>query len=106
MEVTHNVYNSKKNIFGQNTNRYSFSPGIFLGAGATDLKKSNTRNPAITFERKAAIIATGGFFMLGFNSINLGYSFGADFATGNGSKQWLYQGKMWHGIIFVIDIIK
>lgn len=105
-KFTHNIYNSKKNIFGQNTNRYSFSPGIFLGAGATDLKKANTRHPAITFERKAAIITTGGFFMLGFNSINFGYAFGADFPTGTGSKQWLYRGKMWHGVIFAIDIIK
>lgn len=105
-KFTHNVYKPDKNIFGQNTNRYSFSPGFFLGTGAVDLKKSNTKNPAITFERKAAIVTTGGFFMLGFNNINFGYAFGADFATGTGSKQWLYQGKMWHGIIFAVDILK
>lgn len=105
-KFTHNVYKPDKNIFGQNTNRYSFSPGIFLGTGAVDLKKTNTKNPAITFERKAAIITTGGFFMLGFNNINFGYAFGADFATGTGSKQWIYQGKMWHGVIFAVDILK
>jgi hypothetical protein len=105
-KFTHNVYSPNKNIFGQNTNRFSISPGFFLGTGAADLKKSNTRNPVILFERKAAIFTTGGFFMIGFNSINLGYAFGSDFATGTGSKQWLYQGKMWHGIIFAIDILK
>lgn len=105
-KFTHNVYNTKKNILGQNTNRYSIAPGFFLGAGATDLKKVNTRNPAIKFERKAALITTGGYLMVGFNSINFGYAFGADFATGIGSKQWLYQGKIWHGIIFAIDILK
>ena len=104
-KFTHNVYDSRKNIFGQNTNRYSISPGIFLGTGATDLKKTNT-DPSIAIERKAAIITTGGFVMVGFNSINFGYAFGGDFATGTGSKDWLYQGKMWHGIIFAIDIIK
>jgi hypothetical protein len=105
-KFTTNVYNAKKNIFGQNTNRYSLSPGLFLGAGATDLKKVNTRNPKIAFERKAAMITTGGFIMVGINTINLGYAFGADFSTGIGNKQWLYQGKIWHGIIFAIDIIK
>jgi hypothetical protein len=105
-KFTHNIYNSNKNIFGQNTNKYSIAPGIFLGAGATDLKKANTRNPRIVFERKAALVTTGGYLMFGINSINLGYAFGADFATGTGSKQWLYQGKIWHGIIFAIDILK
>lgn len=76
-----------KNIFGQNFNRFSISPGIFLGTGAADLKKSNTRNPVILFERKAAIITTGGFLMIGFNSINLGYAFGSSFPPGTGSKQ-------------------
>lgn len=105
-KFTHNIYNSKMNILGQNTNRYSFAPGIFLGTGAVDLKKANTRNPIINFERKAAIITTGGFVMLGFNGINIGYSFGVDFATGNSSEQWLYQGKVWHGLIFAVDLLK
>lgn len=104
-KFTHNVYDSRKNIFGQNTNRYSLSPGIFLGTGATDLKAANT-DPSIQIERKAALITTGGFVMVGFNSINFGYAFGGDFATGSKSKDWLYQGKMWHGVIFAIDILK
>lgn len=105
-KFTHNVYNARKNIFGQNTNRFSLAPGVFLGTGAVDLKKANTRGPAIDFERKAALITTGGFFMLGFNNINIGYAIGADFATGMKSEQWLYQGKIWHGIIFAIDLLK
>lgn len=105
-KFTHNVYNSKKNIFGQNTNKYSIAPGFFVGVGAADLKKANTRNPAIIFERKAALVTTGGYLMFGFNSINFGYSLGADFATGTGSKQWVYHGKLWHGIIFAVDLLK
>lgn len=84
---------------------YSLSPGIFLGTGATDLKAANT-DPSIQIERKAALITTGGFVMVGFNSINFGYAFGGDFATGSKSKDWLYQGKMWYGVIFAIDILK
>jgi len=102
----HNVFSSRKNVFGQNTNRYSFSPGIFLGVGATELKKANTRNPVIAFERKAAALTFGGFLMFGFNSINIGYAFGADWATGKGHEGWLYQGKLWHGFALSIDLIK
>lgn len=104
-KLTHNIYNANKNIFSQNTNKYSITPGWYLGTGAVDLKKANTRDP-IKFERKAAIITTGGFLMIGFNTINLGYSFGWDFATGTGKEQWVYKGKLWHGVVFAIDIIK
>ncbi len=101
-----NSYSLKKDIFGKNLKQFSFTPGWFLGTGAVDLKKLNTRNPTIIVERKAAIISTGGFFMLGYNNINLGYSFGWDYAMGEGRKSWLYQGKMWHGITIGLDIIK
>jgi hypothetical protein len=101
-----NVYNSKISIFGQNTNRYSIAPGIFIGAGSTRLSKSNTSDPKISFERDAALITTGGFILLGFNIINFGYAIGVDFATGTGGKQWVYQGKIWHGIVVALDILK
>lgn len=105
-KLTHNVFSAKKNIWGQNTNRYSFTPGIFCGFGGVDLKKANTRDPVIIFERKAFMVNTGVFFMLGFNNLNIGYTLGADFATGPGSKQWLYQGHIWHGVALAIDLIK
>jgi hypothetical protein len=44
--------------------------------------------------------------MLGYNNINFGYSFGWDYATGEGHNGWLYQGQLWHGITIGIDIIK
>ncbi len=101
-----NSYSPKKDIFGRNLKQFSFTPGWFLGTGAVDLKKSNTRNPIIQFERRAAIISTGAFFMFGYNNINFGYSFGWDYAMGEGRKSWLYQGKMWHGVTIGFDIIK
>jgi len=105
MKFTHNIYSSDKNLLGQNIDRFSISPGLFLGTGATDLKKSNTK-PNISFERRAALITTGGFLILGFNNFNMGYALGYDFAIGQGSVDWLYQGKHWHGLIFSIDILK
>ena len=101
-----NSYSQKKELFGKNLKQFSFTSGWFLGTGAVDLKKANTRNPVIAFERKAAIVSTGGFLMLGYNNINVGYSFGWDYATGEGREGWLYQGEMWHGITIGLDIIK
>lgn len=101
-----NVITSQKDIFDQNIHRVSITPGFVLGSGVTELKKANTRNPVIEFERKAAVVTTGGFIMVGFDRFNVGYSFGADWATGKGSGAWLYQGRLWHGIILALDIIK
>ena len=105
-KLNYNVYKANKNILGQNTNRWSLSTGIVLGSGGVDLKKANTRNPQIAFERKAAIVSPGVFFMFGFNSVNVGYMLGKDYATGIGRKEWLYQGKSFHGLIVAIDLIK
>jgi len=101
-----NRFSTSKNLWGSNTNRLSLTPGIFLSGGAAELKKANTRDPIIQFERKTATISPGLFFVLGFNNINFGYALGNDFATGPGAKGWLYQGKAWHGVIVALDIIK
>ncbi len=104
-KLQHNVYAVKKGIFGQTTNRFSLVPGIYLGIGATDLKAVNTR-PKIQIERKAAVVNLGAFFMIGINSINIGYAGGMDVATGPGSSDWVYNKKWWHGFAFSIDLIK
>lgn len=97
------IFSTRKNIFGSYNNTISLTPGIFLGAGVTELSAANTR-PVVQFNRKAVMLSPGGYFMIGFNFLNLGYAFGFDFATGKDSGDWLYKGKMWHGIIFAITI--
>lgn len=101
-----NFYKPTANIFGQKGNRISLTPGFFYGVGGTSLTKGNTRNPTIIFERKAFMHNLGGFAMLGFNTVNIGYTLGWDFATGPQKESWLYQGKVWHGVAFSIDLIK
>ncbi len=100
-----NRFSPEKDIFGKNLTQLSLTPGIFLGTGAVDLKKSNT-HPIIQSERKAAIVSSGLFIMFGYNNINFGYSVGWDFATGEGSRNWQYHGRMWHGLSVGFDIIK
>ncbi len=105
-KFTRNKFSAEKNIFDKNTQQWSITPGAFLGTGGVDLTKANTRAPKINFQRKAAFVSTGGFLTLGYNNINFGYTIGFDHATGEGSKGWLYKGKVWHGIVFGFDLIK
>jgi hypothetical protein len=100
-----NKFRTTPNAFGSQTAKYSITPGILLSAGAADLSTSSTR-PNIVFPRKAAMITFGGSVVFGFNSVNIGYAFGWDHATGLHSSTWLYQGKMWNGIIVSLDLIK
>ena len=101
-----NIFSPYRNVLGLNTSRYSFSSGFLFGLGATDLTKSNTRDPIIVFPRKAPMISKGLFFMFGFNNLNIGYCLGIDDALGIGSKQWLYRNKVWHGVAIGFDLIK
>ncbi|MEP7165213.1 MAG: hypothetical protein ABI741_10990 [Ferruginibacter sp.] len=100
-----NKYRKDNNLFGQQTTKYSITPGIFLGTSAADLSTTLTR-PVITTARKAAMISSGGSVVLGFNSFNIGYAFGWDHAIGSSASSWVYQGKFWNGIIVSLDLIK
>lgn len=99
------LYSAPKDIMGNNTKEFSFTPGIFFGLGATDIKPENTR-PQLEFARKALVVTPGIFVMLGYNRINLGYTIAWDIATGTNSSDWVYQRKLWHGFILALDIIK
>jgi hypothetical protein len=101
-----NFYKPKPNVFGLKVTTVSLTPGAFYGLGATGLTKANTRNPVIDIERSVLSHTLGGFAMLGFNNINIGYSIGWDFVTGPNKSAWLYQGKVWHGVAIALDLIK
>ncbi|OUJ66855.1 hypothetical protein [Hymenobacter crusticola] len=105
-KFSRNTFLTNKDLFGRNIRQLSITPGVLLGVGGVDLTKNNTRAPKIEFPRKALFISRGGFLSLGYNNINLGYAWGKDYATGEGSKGWLYRGETWHAIVFGFDIIK
>lgn len=100
-----NKYRKDNNLFGQQTTKYSITPGIFLGTGSADLSTTLTR-PVISTARKAAMISAGVSVVLGFNSFNIGYAFGWDHAVGSSAGSWVYQGIPWNGIIVSLDLIK
>ena len=44
--------------------------------------------------------------MVGYNEFNLGIAFGVDKVFGTQEKNWMYNGKMWMGFVFAIDLVK
>jgi hypothetical protein len=100
-----NVFNPSKKIMGKSLNTYSINTGAILNLGATDLKASSNA-PGIKSDRKAGMFTYGVFLMFGVNNINFGYAIGADSIIGEGSEYWVYQNKVWHGLIIALDIIK
>ena len=102
---TWNRYRTSANLFGQRTDKYSLTGGLLLSTGGVDLSATTTR-PKIEFGRKALVISYGGAIVLGLNSINLGYAFGWDKPIGSKGSTWLYNGRLWNGIIVSLDLIK
>jgi hypothetical protein len=104
-KFTKNVFNSQKNLFGSYINKFSLYPGAFINVGTTTLKRLTT-NDAAKFDQTVPLFSYGAFIMLGFNSINIGYNVGFDYALNSASKDWVYQGKLWQGITIGLDILK
>jgi hypothetical protein len=102
-----NWYNANKSFFGQKTNTLSFSGGFLLGASAVDVTADKNAGPNFK-STKEPIGSYGGFVMIGFNNINIGFIIGKDYALKDGSKSggWFYDGKTWTGIAIGFDIIK
>jgi len=104
-KVTWNRYRTSANIFGQKTDKYSVTGGLLLSLGGTDLSTTTTR-PKIQIPRKAPTLSYGGSIVLGVNSINIGWAFGWDSPMGKNASTWVYNGKMWNGVIISLDLIK
>lgn len=81
------------------TSQWTFSPGIFIAPSAIDLDSAHTSGMVAV--ARTVIGATGGaYFVVGYNSFNLGAAIGFDKTFGTGPKSWVYSGKPWLGIIF------
>ena len=100
-----NIYNPTKKIMGKTLNQYSINTGLILNIGATDLKQASNA-PGLISDRRAPTFTYGTFLMFGVNNINFGYAIGWDKIIGEGRSNWVYQDKLWHGVIIALDIIK
>jgi hypothetical protein len=104
MKYNINVFNPGNKIMGKSLNQYSINTGLILNLGATDLN-STTNAPELKANRKASMFTYGTFIMIGINNINFGYAIGCDKVIGEGHSNWVYQGKIWSGIIIALNII-
>jgi len=102
---TWSIFSPESNFLGQNTTRFSVAGGLLFNLGSSDVKKSTT-NYTIIVDRKEPVYSYGIFLLLGVNNINIGYSLGSDHLFSKNSKNWIYQGKTWHGITVALDILK
>ncbi|MDB5156420.1 MAG: hypothetical protein JWR50_1127, partial [Mucilaginibacter sp.] len=100
-----NIFNPTKKYMGKPLNTYSFNLGALLNLGATDLKAS-TNAPGLKSDRKSGTFTYGTFVMFGINNINFGYAVGWDKVLGEGGASWVYQNKLWQGVVIALDIIK
>ncbi|HEV7382048.1 MAG TPA: hypothetical protein VGN64_19765, partial [Dyadobacter sp.] len=100
-----NVFDPLKKTMGKTLNQYSVNPGLMFNIGATDLKAASNA-PGLGIDRKSATFTYGFFLMFGVNNINFGYAVGWDNIPGTGKRNWIYQGKHWHGLVIALDIIK
>lgn len=102
---TWNRYRTSANILGHKTDKYSLTGGAILSVGAADLSATTTR-PKIVFPKKMPMVSYGAAIVVGINSINLGYAIGFDQPIGQKASTWIYEGRLWNGIIISIDLIK
>lgn len=100
-----NVFNPTKKIMGRPLNSYSVNLGGLLNLGTTDLKIASNA-PGLKSDRKSGTFTYGTFVMFGINNINFGYAIGWDKIIGEGHSYWVYQNKLWQGIVVALDIIK
>ena len=105
IKKTWSTFKADPNVLGLNTTKISATTGIFFNIGGTDVRRLTT-NYTIPVDRKEPFLSHGFFLMLGVNNINLGYAVGTDRLLSKNKETWVYQNKLWHGIIVALDIIK
>ncbi|WP_295801105.1 hypothetical protein [Mucilaginibacter sp.] len=105
IKFNYNVFNPIKKTMGKLLNTYSINTGILLNLGSTALKAA-TNAPGLPVDRTSATFTYGTFVLFGINNINFGYAVGLDNVLGDGHKYWVYQNKLWQGIVISLDIVK
>jgi hypothetical protein len=105
MEYSINRFDPYKKRMGKSLNQISFNPGTIYNFGATALDPA-TNSPGLKSNRNSPMFTLGTFLMVGINNIYFGYGIGWDWVIGEGHSYWVYQHKMWHGIIIALNVFK
>lgn len=99
-----NIRKEELDVFNDRYKRLSLSYGGFINLSSTELNKTNIDKADLITSRKVPTISPGIFFSVGVARFNLGYGLGCDYAIGDYAKRWIYQGKLWHGLILAVEL--
>jgi hypothetical protein len=84
-------------------NHFGFSGGVFLGLGNTNMNSSTTNN-MVTKEYDGLIFQKGISGIIAINKLSVGLSIGFDNLLDENNKYWIYQNKMWYGLMFGLNL--
>ena len=102
--VYQNYYHEKTRLFlNKSSNRYSLTPGVFVGPGVVELTAKNSQVPD---DRNVLSFSYGAMLVFGINRLNIGVALGFDNAVANNDKDWIYQSKPWLGATISLDLIQ
>ncbi|WP_423999477.1 hypothetical protein [Maribacter sp. IgM3_T14_3] len=97
------IYNEGEMV-GYEKESISFSLAPFFGLTSVALTAENT-NPDISISQTVMGYSFGAAGVFSFNRLNLGLALGIDHGFGN-AENWIYQDKLWTGIVIGLDLIK
>jgi hypothetical protein len=101
----YNFQNKTYSPINDYTTNWSFTPGIFIAPTVVEVDSALTGGK-VTMDRNVIGLTTGAFFVVGYNSFNLGLSLGFDKTFGSGPSAWIYNGKPWIGLVFAVDVFQ
>lgn len=101
---TYPIYGEDEKMVGYEQKQLSFSAAPFAGLTTMALSAKNTEPDIVTDQTVMGYsIGVAGVFT--FNRLNLGLALGIDHGFGN-ANDWIYQDKVWTGIVIGLDLIK
>lgn len=98
------IYGRDRAMVGYELEQISFSLAPFAGLTTMALSAANTA-PDIALDQTVMGYSVGAAGVFSFNRLNLGLAFGIDHGFGR-AKDWVYQNKLWTGIVIGLDLIR
>ena len=104
LSKVHPIYGQNEAMVGYELEKITFSLAPFAGLTTMALSAGNTE-PDILVDQTVLGYSVGLAGVFSFNRLNLGLAFGIDHGFGR-AKDWIYQDKLWTGIVIGLDLIK
>lgn len=84
-------------------NHFGFSFGGFGGLGATAMNPWVTQDN-INIEYDGFVFSAGLAAIIGINNLTVGVGAGIDHLTDDNRRFWIYQHKLWYGLMFGLNL--